>query len=145
MNAGGASSVNEASTLTVSNGDRLLEFVRPFAKLEEALANVERTVKKVTTHARLGLGGEPPKADLGAEPPKADLGAEPPKADMGAEPPKADMGAEPPKADLGLFPWLFDGDGGFPSARQATSDVTAFYAQVARSLQLVEEPCQGRK
>ncbi len=120
-----------------NSGDPLLKFVQPFAELEEALAHVERTVKRVTTHARLGLGGEPPKADLGGEPPKADLGGEPPKADLGGEPPKADLGGEPPKADLGLFPWLFDGDAGFQSGREATN-VTAFFGQVARSLRLVE-------
>jgi hypothetical protein len=138
LDAGDASPIKGASSLKVPKRDPLLAFVRPFARLEEALANVERTVKKVTTHTRLGLGSEPPKTDLGAEPPKTDLGAEPPKTDLGAEPPKTDLGAEPPKTDLGLFPWLFDGDGGFPSTRQATGGVAASYAQVARSLQLVE-------
>ena len=71
------------------------------AKLEEALANVERTAKRVLTHSTLGLGPGNVKSGLGAEDFKAGLGAEDFKAGLGAEDFKAGLGAEDFKAGLG--------------------------------------------
>ena len=113
----------------------LLHAVEPLAKLEDALANVERTVKRVMTHSSLGLGDPKadlgdPKADLGD--PKADLGD--PKADLGD--PKADLGD--PKADLGLFLSPMPVTSGYTTAGNGARAVTALYRQVAWSLQLLE-------
>jgi hypothetical protein len=120
----------------------LLQTIVPLSKLEDALAHVERTAKRVMTHSSLGLGdpkpdlGDPkadlgdPKADLGD--PKADLGD--PKADLGD--PKADLGD--PKADLGLFSFL-PAAGGYLAAMNGTESLTESYRRVARSLQLLED------
>jgi hypothetical protein len=120
---------------TVNDGDEtssLLHAVAPLAKLEDALADVERTVKRVMTHPSLGLGELKPdlgelKPDLGEL--KPDLGEL--KPDLGEL--KPDLGELKP--DLGLF-------SSTASAVYATSDgtrgVTEVYRQVAWSLQLLE-------
>jgi hypothetical protein len=113
----------------------LLHAVEPLAKLEDALANVERTVKRVMTHSSLGLGDPKtdlgdPKTDLGD--PKTDLGD--PKTDLGD--PKTDLGD--PKTDLGLFSAPITAASGYTTASDGARAVTALYRQVAWSLQLLE-------
>jgi hypothetical protein len=117
-------------------GFQLMERVaQSLEKLEDALANVERTAKRVTTHASLGLGVPKddlgvPKDDLGV--PKDDLGV--PKDDLGV--PKDDLGV--PKDDLGLLAALFAADGHQASASNGNLSVTDLYRLIALSLQLVE-------
>jgi len=70
-------------------------------RLEDALAEVERTTRRGLTNTRFGLGplsAATPGFAL-TERPK---GFEPPKAGEGFEPPKAGEGFEPPKAGEGL-------------------------------------------
>jgi hypothetical protein len=124
-----------AATSDAPANDRLLKAVMPLANIEDALARVEKTTKRVLTDSRLGLGATPPKPDLGATPPKPDLGATPPKPDLGATPPKPDLGATPPKPDLGLLSvsMLTGFDNG------ASTLVTGLFGQVVWSLQLLEQ------
>jgi hypothetical protein len=113
-----------------------LKAVTPLANIEDAVANVERTAKKVLTHPRLGLGADPTKTDLGADPTKTDLGADPTKTDLGADPTKTDLGADPTKTDLGLLSGSmlrgFDNGG-------SMAKVTSLFRQVGWSLQLLEQ------
>ena len=113
--------------------DRLEKVVTPLANIEDALARVERTTKKVLTNSRLGLGAGPTKPDLGATKPdlgatKPDLGAT--KPDLGAT--KPDLGATKPDLGLLLGSMLFDNGG-------SMAKVTGLFREVVVSLQLVEE------
>jgi hypothetical protein len=124
---------------SVNDGEEdssLLHAVAPLAKLEDALADVERTVKRVMTHSTLGLGDPKedlgdPKEDLGD--PKEDLGD--PKEDLGD--PKEDLGD--PKEDLGPFSLPIAAASGYMTAGTGARAVTALYRQVAWSLQLLEK------
>jgi hypothetical protein len=138
---------------TVNDGERtssLLHAVAPLSKLEDALADVERTVKRVMTHSSLGLGdpkdglGDPkdglgdPKDGLGD--PKDGLGD--PKDGLGD--PKDGLGDPKdglgdPKDDLGLFSLPIAAASGYSTASNGARAVTGLYRQVARSLQLVEK------
>ena len=114
------------------------------AKLEDALANVERTAKRVMTHASLGLGADPiGKPGLGADPiGKPGLGADPiGKPGLGADPiGKPGLGADPiGKPGLGLLPWLVPANRGYVSSPGDATSVVELYGQVAWSLQLIEE------
>jgi hypothetical protein len=108
------------SATDASAKERLLNAVTPLANIEDALARVERTAKKVLTHSQLGLGGGPMKPDLG--PMKPDLG-----------PMKPDLG--PMKPDLGLLSgsMLRGFDNG------ASTKVTGLFGEVVWSLQLLEQ------
>jgi len=124
---------------TANDGDKtssLLHAVAPLTTLEDALANVERTVKRVMTHSSLGLGD--PKNDLGEV--KDDLGEV--KDDLGEV--KDDLGEVKDdlgevKDDLGPFSLPIAAAGGYSAASNGAKAVTTLYRQVAWSLQLVEK------
>jgi hypothetical protein len=124
-------SANDASAK-----ERLLKAVTPLANIEDALARVERTAKKVLTHSRLGLGADPTKTDLGADPTKTDLGADPTKTDLGADPTKTDLGDDPTKTDLGLLSVSMLR--GFESGG-SVAKTTGLFRQVVLSLQMLEQ------
>jgi hypothetical protein len=100
---------------------KLMKAVLPLANIEDAVANFERTAKKVLTHSRLGLGGTKP--DMGGT--KPDMGAT--KPDMGGT--KPDMGGTKP--DMGLSSGLELGE--------FDNGVTGLFRQVVSSLQRLEE------
>jgi hypothetical protein len=118
----------------IAEDSELLRTVPPLAKLEDALSNAERTVKRVMTHSRLGLGELKPdlgelKPDLGEL--KPDLGEL--KPDLGEL--KPDLGELKP--DLGLFSSPASAETGYATS-DGTRRVTDVYRQVAWSLQLLE-------
>ena len=107
---------------------KLMKAVLPLANIEDAVANFERTAKKVLTHSRLGLGGTKPdmggtKPDMGGT--KPDMGGT--KPDMGGT--KPDMGGTKP--DMGLSSGLDLGE--------FDNGVTGLFKQVVSSLQRLEE------
>lgn len=106
--------------------EQLREAVTQLANIEDAVARLEKTTRKVLTNSRLGLGAAPPKPEMGA--PKPEMGA--PKPEMGA--PKPEMGA--PKPEMGLLSgsMLFDNAG-------SMAKVIGLFREVVLSLQLVEE------
>ena len=60
---------------------RLVKALIPLANIEDAVASVERTARKVLTHSQLGLGSGRTKPDLGRTKPdlvgaKPDLGGQ---------------------------------------------------------------------
>lgn len=128
------SSASSARTRRAPLNGRLVDAVTPLANIEDELANVERTARKVLTHSRLGLGGGAAKSDLGkADLGKADLG----KADLGkADLGKADLGkADLGKADLGLLSVF----GGSDNGTSIETTVAGLFRQVAVSLQMLEQ------
>jgi len=109
------------------------------AALEGALGGAERTVKRVLTHPRLGLGDNPDVKPgvLGADNPDVKpgvLGADNPDVKPGV------LGADNPDVKpgvLGLVPWL-----AVPGSRRSGAGPTTLvdmYREVAYSLRMVEE------
>ena len=110
------------------------------AALEGALGSAERTVKRVLTHPRLGLGGDNPDVKpgvLGADNPDVKpgvLGADNPDVKPGV------LGADNPDVKpgvLGLVPWLAVPGSGRSAAGPTT--LVDMYREVAWSLRMVEE------
>jgi hypothetical protein len=97
-------------------------------KLEDALADVERTVKKVLTNSTLGLGDEGVKVRLGDEGVKVRLG------DEGV---KVRLGDEGVKVRLGILAGLLstDHDG---QEQLSEMTVTELFRQASISLKLIE-------
>jgi len=130
------------------DGKLLKSAADSLARLEGAVSNVERTAKRVMTHASLGLGdsGDPGgKPGLGADPGgKPGLGADPGgKPGLGADPggkPGLGGGSGDPggKPGLGILPSFIRADRGYVSARNGGSTIAERYAEVAWSLQLIE-------
>jgi hypothetical protein len=123
------------STNSADSQDPRESIVRSFERLEAALENVERTTKKVLTHASLGLGIEKDnlgieKDNLGIE--KDNLGIE--KDNLGIE--KDNLGIE--KDNLGVFERLFASDGSQSSALSGIQSVTELFRLTTTSFQLVE-------
>jgi hypothetical protein len=117
------------------------------ADLEEALANVERTTKRVLTHSTLGLGpgdlksGLGPgdlKSGLGPGDLKSGLGPGDLKSGLGPGDLKSGLGPGDLKSGLGNLPWLIAQNVNGASASDATRDVAELYGQVAWSLQVSE-------
>jgi hypothetical protein len=122
------------TTVIDATDNRLLQTVAPLSELEDALANVERTAKRVLTHREFGLGEEDPfKPGLGEEDPfKPGLGEE--------DPFKPGLGEEDPfKPGLGILPWLGGPDQGIDASANPMKTVAGLYGQVAQALQLSEE------
>jgi Clostripain family len=131
------SSAAGASDETPGDTAPLKSLADSLARLEGAVANVERTAKRVMTHASLGLGADDPggKPGLGADDPggKPGLGADDPGGKPG-------LGADDPggKPGLGIFPSLVTSDRGYLSSPNGRNRVSELYGQVAWSLQLIE-------
>jgi len=130
-------SAQDTRNLSTPEDDRLVKAVAPLANIEDALARVERTAKKVLTHSRLGLGAGTTKPDLGAGGTKPDLGAGTTKPDLGAGGTKPDLGAGGTKPDLGLLSGSLMR--GFENGTSMVSTVAGLFGHVAWSLQLLEE------
>jgi hypothetical protein len=137
LNAAPFGSTLATSTIDASGKARLLKAVMPLANVEDAVARVEKTAKKVLTHSRLGLGGAPTKPDLGRDTTKPDLGGAPTKPDLGRDTTKPDLGGAPTKPDLGLLAgsMLIPYDNGASTA----TTVTGLFREIVWSLQLLEE------
>jgi Clostripain family len=132
-------SPERGATTTWSDPAPFTSVADSLANLEGALGNLERTAKKVMTHASLGLGADDPggKPGLGADDPggKPGLGADDPGGKPG-------LGADDPggKPGLGIFPSMARGDRGYLSLlANGGSSVAQLYGQVAWSLQLIED------
>lgn len=137
-----------AADVSQPDGELLKSAADSLARLEGAVSNVERTAKRVMTHASLGLGdsGDPSgKPGLGADPGgKPGLGADPGgKPGLGADPGGkpglgGDSGDPSGKPGLGILPSFIRADRGYVSARNGGSTIAERYAEVAWSLQLIE-------
>jgi hypothetical protein len=116
---------------------RLLKAVPALANIEDAVATVEKTAKKVLTHSRLGLGGGTTKPDLGGGTTKPDLGGGTTKPDLGGGTTKPDLGGGTTKPDLGLLvgSLLI----GFDNGASMATTVTGLFREVVWSLQLLEQ------
>jgi len=130
----------DATTVVASEtyDARLRQTVAPLAELEDALANVERTARRVMTNQRFGLGEDQVKAGLGEDQVKAGLGEDQVKAGLGEDQVKAGLGEDQVKAGLGILSLRIATDTGSRSA-SPIGTVTAMYRQVALALQLSEE------
>ena len=121
------------ATTNLTDPAPLTSVADSLAALEGALGNLERTAKKVLTHASLGLGADDPggKPGLGADDPggKPGLGADDPGGKPG-------LGADDPggKPGLGIFASIY-----LPFLANGGSSVAQLYGQVAWSLQLIED------
>jgi cysteine peptidase C11 family protein len=105
--------------------------VKHCQQLEQALGEVERSVKRGFTHARFGLGPWNASA-IG-------LGLEHPKGGKGLEPPKGGKGLEPPKGGRGLPEELPAEPGGDLRSDLALARVAELFAEVATSLAAFED------
>ena len=112
-----------------------------FAKVERAVAEVERATKRGLTHAKFGLGPLNPN-QFNIEDPKSGYGIEDPKSGYGIEDPKSGYGIEDPKSGYGD---PSNGNGLFSSAAGgdlrvdvAFIRVTELFRQVGQSLQGLE-------
>jgi hypothetical protein len=106
---------------SLDDGDhRLRNSVNQLVSLEAALAEVEKTAKRVMTHSRFGLGDDQSKPDLGDDQSKPDLGDDQSKPDLGTF--TASIGA---RTDI---PYS-----------NGTASVVEMFRQVAWALRLVEQ------
>jgi Clostripain family len=118
--------------------------VAPLAALEDALANVERTARRVMTNERFGLGEDQVKAGLGnfgEDQVKPGLGEDQVKAGLGnfgEDQVKPGLGEDQVKAGLGILSRLIEADGD-AVASTPIGTITALYRQVALALHLSEE------
>jgi hypothetical protein len=102
---------------------RLKNSVDQLVSLEAALAEVEKTAKRVMTHSRFGLGDDQSKPDLGGD---------------GDDQSKPDLGDDQSKPDLGAFTASIGARNDIPYSN-GTASVVEMFRQVAWALRLVEQ------
>jgi len=135
-----AASIDHPAALDRPDVSGLQQSVVPLASLEEALANLEQTTRRVMTHARLGLGddgdvqGKPGLGDVQGKPGLGDVQGKPGLGDMQGKPGLGDVQGKP---GLGMLPGPFGAAGG-GELSNGTGAVARMFGQVAWSLQLVE-------
>jgi len=130
-----SSSAVSSASIAPPDTNRLRGSVAALAKLEDALASLEKTLKRVMTNARFGLGDDQIKFDLGDDQIKFDLGDDQIKFDLGDDQIKFDLGDDQIKFDLGMV----RGAASTARAANGTAVVAEMFRQVAWSLKLMEE------
>ena len=115
----------------------LIPVVDQLARVERALAEVERTTRRGLTNTRFGLGPLSPAAP-GFGPNEPPRGFEPPKSGGGLEPPKSGGGLEPPKSGGGL-PLLNATGGGDLRVDLAFTRVVELFQQVGQEMIRLEQ------
>jgi hypothetical protein len=125
-------STSKAPAAKSAPPDVVHEAVEQLIRVERALAEVERTIRRGFTNARFGLG------PLSSAAPG--FINEPPKSGSGVEPPKSGGGVEPPKSGGGVpgLPLLANG-GGDLRVDLAMTRVCDLFQQVGQALAQLED------